>query len=230
MPVPGDKKRLSKVLMREEVYADLRGWIIDGTLEPGERLRDAELAEALGVSRMPIREAFLRLEDEGLVETSANRWTRVAHVDVEQAKRLYPVILTLESLAIRLAAPRMGEEELRMMTETNERLKEALKAASPVAASEADRAFHRVFVQRSDNPELVKILDGAKDKLRRVEVAYFEEGMIAERSAMEHTDILDALKRGDTERAARAVEDNWRGSLERLLEQLSGVPTKSPAP
>ena len=65
MPVPSTTKKLSKTLMRAEVYADLRAWIIDGTLKPGEKLRDAELAGALGVSRMPVREAFLLVREAG---------------------------------------------------------------------------------------------------------------------------------------------------------------------
>lgn len=223
MPVPSSTKKLSKTLMRAEVYADLRAWIIDGTLKPGEKLRDAELAEALGVSRMPVREAFLRLEDEGLVETSANRWTRVSYVDVGQAKRIYPLIIALEGLALSLSlgAGRLGEAEISKMEEANAQLSRALKEESrAVEASEADGRFHAVFVDAADNPELASILDNLKAKLRRLEVAYFDGCMIADRSAVEHAQLIEALKRGDHTRASEVLEANWRASLQRLVEGL----------
>lgn len=218
MPVPSRAKKLSKTLMRAEVHADLRAWIIDGTLKPGEKLRDAELAEALGVSRMPVREAFLRLADEGLVETSANRWTRVAYVDVGQAKRIYPLVIALERLALELAAPRLGEEEISEMCRANDELSAALEEGRAVEASEADGRFHAVIIRHSDNPELAAILDNLKAKLRRLEVAYFDGCMVADRSVVEHGQLLDALKQGDHERASGILEANWRASLERLVE------------
>jgi len=224
VPVPSETRKLSKTLMREQVYADLREWIVSGILKPGEKLRDAELAEALGVSRMPVREAIRRLEDEGLVETAANRWTRVSFVDVEGAKRVYPILAKLESLAISLAAPRMGEEELRLMSEANDRLREALESGRGGAASEADREFHRIFITSAENPELAGLLEGLKVKLRRLEAAYFGGCMIADRSVTEHREILAALKDGDYERAARATEANWQQSLVRFLEQLKDGP------
>jgi DNA-binding GntR family transcriptional regulator len=219
MPVPSKTKKLGRPLMREEVYAGLRAWIIDGTLAPGEKLRDAELAEALGVSRMPVREAFLRLEDEGFVETSANRWTRVSFVDVGQARRIYPIVIALEPLAVRLAAPAMSEADLEQMVRANERLAAALKEGDPVAASEADREFHEVLLRKAENPDLLEIMDDLKAKLRRLEVAYFGGQMVADRSVVEHEAVVEALKKGDTEEAARMIETNWRGSLERLLDQ-----------
>ena len=226
MPVPSTTKKLSKTLMRAEVYADLRAWIIDGTLKPGEKLRDAELAGALGVSRMPVREAFLRLEDEGLVETSANRWTRVAYVDVDQAKRIYPLVIALEVLALGLAAPRLGDVEISKMEGANEQLSRALEEEGlAVEASEADRRFHAVFIMAADNPELASILDNLKAKLRRLEVAYFDGCMVADRSVVEHRQMLDALKEGDHARASKVLEANWRGSLERLVAGLGEAET-----
>jgi DNA-binding GntR family transcriptional regulator len=223
MPIPSETRKLTKSLMREEVYTSLREWILEGTLRPGEKLRDAELADKLGVSRMPVREAFRRLEDEGLVETSANRWTRVSFVDVEQAKRIYRILFALESLAITLAAPQLGEDELRRMSEANERLRKALERGQGVEASKADREFHQVFLDRSDNPELMRIIDDLKAKLRRLEVAYFEGCMVADRSVREHEQIIEALIAGDVEAASNAVEINWRGSLARFLKQLDST-------
>jgi DNA-binding GntR family transcriptional regulator len=92
-----------------------------------------------------------------------------------------------------------------------------------VEASKADRDFHQVFLDRSDNPELVHIVDDLKAKLRRLEVAYFEGCMVADRSVREHEQIIEALTAGDVEAASDAVEINWRGSLARFLKQLDNT-------
>lgn len=75
--------------MRDEVYRTLRNWIITGKLKPETKLKDKDLSETLGISRTPIREALLRLEDDGLVITKANRWTLVAPIELKEAENLY---------------------------------------------------------------------------------------------------------------------------------------------
>src|SRR5579864_5094934 len=99
MPLPQCQTRLPRTLARDEAYEKLREWIIAGTLHPGETLRDQEIAERLGVSRTPVREALRRLDDEGFVETALNRWTRVAPLDLKKALEIYSVIEALEVFA-----------------------------------------------------------------------------------------------------------------------------------
>ena len=96
MPIPEKIRPISRSSMREEVYRTLLMWIMEGELRPGEKLLDKELAEKMGVSRTPVREALRRLEDKNLVESSANRWTRVTDISVEEPAMIYPIIWTLE--------------------------------------------------------------------------------------------------------------------------------------
>src|SRR5689334_15799597 len=93
-------EKIQRTFVREEAYRTLRNWILDGTLAPGVQIRDREIAEQLGVSRTPIREALLRLEDEGLVQTKPNRATRVTTIDFHNAFHLYSIVWTLEQLAL----------------------------------------------------------------------------------------------------------------------------------
>ena len=110
MPIPYDAKQLNRSLMRDEVYSTLLQWIMEGELRPGEKLLDTELAENLGVSRTPVREALRRLEDKALVEAAANRWTRVTKITVDAAELIYPIIWSLEPLApARLTTYRSGD-------------------------------------------------------------------------------------------------------------------------
>lgn len=218
MPVPEGVEKLQPRLARDEAYASLRGWIVEGTLEPGERLRDSDLAAALGVSRMPVREALRRLEDEGLVQSSASRWTRVADLDTGQAENVYPILWLLEALALSSAEGSLTRENLEEMEEANARLERALAKGDAVGASRADGDFHRVFVERCANAELIRIVADMKAKVRRLETAYFGEDTLGDRSLAEHREIVEALRAGDRERAAELVKTNWRASLERFRQ------------
>src|SRR5436305_13939589 len=125
MPLPPTETRLTRSLAREEAYGKLRDWIIDGTLQPGETLRDQEIAQSLGVSRTPVREALRRLEDEGFIETALNRWTRVAPIDVAKTAETYAVIEALEVLALELAFPTLTRADLERLTEANRAMQKA---------------------------------------------------------------------------------------------------------
>src|SRR5688500_8344447 len=104
-PLPADAPPLPQVSARERIYEAVKGWIVEGVLDPEEQLRDVELAEHFGVSRTPVREALRQLEDEGLVATARNRWTRVAPLDLSEGARLVPILSALEILALRTAWP-----------------------------------------------------------------------------------------------------------------------------
>ncbi|HXG26144.1 MAG TPA: GntR family transcriptional regulator [Candidatus Binatia bacterium] len=225
MPLPSQVVAIQPQLLREEVYLSLKRWIVDGTLVPGERVRDTELAERLGVSRMPVREALNRLADEGFVETAANRWTRVALLDPDEARRIYPIVWSLERLAVGLGGPRLGKAELNAMAAANARLRDAIDRGDPLEASRADNNFHEVYIEAADNPELARILASLKVKLRRLEAAYFGGSLTASRSVEEHEDLLAALSAGEFERAADAVRDNWQRSFDRILGRLEDAVT-----
>ena len=219
---PGPAATPRRALLREEVYAQIRTWIVEGLLPSDTRLRDLEIAEALGVSRTPVREAIRRLEDEGLVVAEASRWTRVAPIDTGTADRLYPIVWTLERLAIELAGDRWDAERVAGLRGANEQLADALEAGDARGASAADTAFHRRLVTAAENPELTVTLDDLKLRLRRIEIAYFGGTAAGERSVEEHARVVDALAAGDIARAQAEVERNWRESLARLQRrQLS---------
>ena len=107
MPIPGKTRPVERARVSDKVYSILRDGIVDGDLRPGEDLKDAELAERLGVSRTPIREALKRLEGEGLVRSSASRWTRVAGIRVEDVDNLFPIVKCLDVLTLETAFPFM---------------------------------------------------------------------------------------------------------------------------
>lgn len=215
MPIPRTAPKLKRPVLREEVYSTLREWIAQGVLEAGEKLKDLELAERLGVSRTPVREALQRLSQEGLVETAKNRWTRVSRLDLRAAERIYPVVSALEVLALELAFPKLTAKDLAAMQKANRKLQKSLQAQQIPEAVDADEAFHERFILRCENPELLGMLQALKLKYRRLEQTYFSGAGVRE-SLDEHGRLLAALEAGDLEGAKKALADNWQGSLRRL--------------
>ena len=209
MPIPASETRVVQPSLRETVYERLRDWIVTGTLAPAEVLRDGEVAERLGVSRTPVREALRRLEDEGLVETAKNRWTRVKQPLLAQAQHVYPIVLSLELLALQLALPQLSERNLDRMQRANRSLEEALEAKDTEAALKSDTAFHAVIAERSGNPELVALLGTLKRKVVLLERTYFGFASLGRESALEHSHLLDALRRHDLAAASAILETNW---------------------
>lgn len=207
------RKKLQRTFVRDEAYLLLRDWIVKGKLEPSERLRDKELAERFGVSRTPIREALLRLEDEGFVQSKPNSSTVVSPIDFDNLVHLYSIVWTLEALAIKQAFEFITADQINLMIKANEKLLKALKAEEPLAAVEADTDFHAVYIKLSQNQELEQIISGIKQKLKRVELYYFEKMKNGHQSYKEHEEIIRALKKKDLSGTLKAIEQNWKASF-----------------
>lgn len=210
------ESKIQRTFVRQEAYAKLRSWILDGTLAPGAQLRDKELAEQLGVSRTPIREALLRLEDEGLVKTIPNRSTLVSSIDFHSAFHFYSIVWTLERLALSQAFGSITDEHIHHMIDANERFLQRMNAKDRFSALDADYDFHHVYIQLSQNQELEKIISEVKTKLKRLDLYYFDKISNAKLSYDEHKKIIAALTRKDLSLALEAVEQNWKNSFNRF--------------
>lgn len=216
MPLPSIQK-ISRSSARDEVHARLREWIVAGPLEPGEAIRDTEIAARLGVSRTPVREAIVKLEREGLVEVAPGRWTRVAPLRFEQAENLYNVGAVLDALAAEQATPRLTEKDLVAMQRVNDSL---LDTDDPPRLQAADEAFHEVYLQAAYNPILLDHYYPIRDELRRLERVNFGDPFTPEVAHREHVAILQAMRAGDARRAAEAARFNWSNAWPRVQEML----------
>ncbi|MBS0629355.1 MAG: GntR family transcriptional regulator [Verrucomicrobia bacterium] len=210
------EEKIQRTFVRQEAYLKIRNWILDGTLAPGAQIRDKDLAEQLGVSRTPIREALLRLEDEGLVQTKPNRATLVSTIDFQSAFHLYSIVWTLERLALTQAFGFITDSHIQEMTEANERFLQKMKRRDRIAALDADYDFHSVYVSLSENKELIKIISELKQKLKRLDLYYFDKIKDAALSYEEHAQIIEALKTKDLHLALNAIENNWKNSFSRF--------------
>lgn len=216
MPVPIERAKHRRTLLREQAYESIRDAIINGTLEPGERLRDPDLEQWLGISRTPIREAVARLETAGLVHTIPGRSTVVSSIEPKAVMNAQGVAAAMHALAVRTAVPLMSQQDIDLMVRANKRFAKAVKSNDPESAIRSDDDFHRVAVDASRNDVIAQVLEQVSPVLRRLEYMRFSS-LSGRDSIAQHENIIDACRRGDIEAAAAATECNWQ-ALTRLVD------------
>jgi len=213
-----NEMKIKRTFMKDEAYQTLRKWIISGDLAPGTKLRDIELSETLGISRTPIREALLMLENDGFVETKANRWTLVSFIDLNKAEETYVIVGTLECLAMQLAFESITDADIKELEELNENLNAMIQNGDRISALEADNAFHDKIIRMSKNEELQKLLVNLKLKIQRIELRYFDQREFMQTSYLEHNNIINSIRKKELKQAEENIKANWKKSLERLRE------------
>jgi DNA-binding GntR family transcriptional regulator len=209
MPVPVAAAPIRTSLLRDTVHDRLRDAIVDGTLAPGEVVRDTELAAWLGVSRTPVREALLRLGESGLVRAAPGRSTVVAEIDLGEVREAHAVVATMHRLAVAEAVARLTPEDLDRMREANARFAAALEQHDADAALAADDDFHLVAVQASGNRALATVLDQFSPVVRRLERLRFASHAGVESVAL-HDRLVEACASGDVDAAADVAFRTWQ--------------------
>lgn len=202
-------------LLRDDVYTRLRDAIVEGELAPAEVLRDGDIAEQLGVSRTPVREAILKLTESGLVTSVPGRSTIVAEVDMAAVRDAQMVVAAMHRLAVTGAVGRLSAEDLRRMRAANDRFEEALADGDVDAALAADDELHAVPVQTCGNRALASVLEQFTPVVRRLERLRFSTH--AGRDSVHlHARLVSRLEADDADGAAQVSDQIWR-TLEALL-------------
>ncbi|MBA3803924.1 MAG: GntR family transcriptional regulator [Acidimicrobiia bacterium] len=202
--------------LREVVAEEIRDMIRRGDLQPGERLLEDRLAEQLGVSRNPVREALRALENTGLVEVRPRRGAHVATLDPERAVELLELRAELEAFAAQLAARRRTPEQLDEIRAVLESGREATAANDVVKAASAHRQFHLAIERAAAN----SYLGPAVEPLRAQTELVFS--LLVDRRGIvgwsEHVDILAAIEAGDPDAAQRATRRHMSSVLDDLRD------------
>ena len=202
----------------EEVYRHLRRELLTGTLEPGQWLREQELAESLQVSRTPVREAVRQLAQEGLLVIEANRGVRVRGLSLAEAIATYEVREQLESMAARLAATNVDDD-------ARQELQLHLANMTAVAADDfpehirTDEEFHGMVARLSGNPVLEEIVQRLGERVMRVKILTRDVNTSALARA-QHAGIVAAITAGDSDSAAKAMREHIRTNLEIVAQRL----------
>jgi DNA-binding GntR family transcriptional regulator len=220
MPIPAVGEPTRRALLRDDVYARLRDAIVDGTLTPGERVRDQELAAWLGVSRTPVREALLQLGQAGLVIAAPGRSTTIATLDARALRGAQSVVAAMHRLAVEQAVPQLVAADLAAMREANERFAAALRRGDADAAIAADDEFHGIPVKAAANTAVETVLEQFTPALRRLERMRFAS-LSGRASVALHDRLVDLCEAGDTEAAAAVSHETWE-TLRPLISSLEG--------
>ncbi|MCZ2526642.1 GntR family transcriptional regulator [Streptomyces sp. HB2AG] len=195
-------------LLRDRAYDALLAAIVSGELAPGSRLNDGELAERLGLSRAPVRQALARLATEGLVESKPQSFTRVAPVAERDVADALALVRTLHEMAVREALPLMDAAAVERMRAENARFAAAVDAGDTMGAMAADDALHAVPIQVCGNRALAETVRRWTPLLRRLECLRFSTEA-ARASVGLHEQLIDALAGRDEARAVAVSHHIW---------------------
>ena len=208
--------------LTERVYDILRARILAGELTPGTRLKQPVLASELGVSITPVREAIHQLENEGLVSTVSYRGSIVKQLSTQEVSDVIDVRIALESLAVRRAADLLTNQEFEELERCVCDYETALAASDREVGLRADLAFHELLLRASGNMVLLEIASNLAERIQRVRHADWSEATRTQ-SLEGHSLVLDALRRGDGEKAAVLMAEHVARGKNKALNWLASL-------
>lgn len=203
--------------LREVVCETLRDAIITGVLKPGERLMEIQLAEELGVSRTPVREAIRKLELEGFVIMIPRRGTYVADMSIKDINEVFEVRTALDVLAAGLAAERITEDELEQMERLLVQIGEHIEKGDMDKIVEVDSKFHDILYQASRNDRLVGIINNLREQLTRFRSISMSYPGRLKNTLEEHSRMVEALAARNSELAQQLAVEHMENSEQTLL-------------
>lgn len=205
--------------LRDVVFNTLRQAILRGELKPGERLMEIQLANKLGVSRTPIREAIRKLELEGLVLMIPRRGAEVAQITEKSLRDVLEVRRALEELAVQLACMRMTAEGMEKLKKAADDFENVLGDEDITVVAEADVAFHDVIYLATDNERLISLLNNFREQMYRYRVEYLKKKEFHAKLLKEHQEIIRAIENGECDRATEVTSRH----IENQVEVVSGT-------
>ena len=206
--------------LRDVVFNTLRQAILTGELKPGERLMEIHLANKLGVSRTPIREAIRKLELEGLVTMIPRRGAEVAQITEKSMKDVLEVRKVLDNLSVELACDRITEEEKELLQNACVDFEDAVKTGDFSMIAKTDVAFHDIIVAATRNIRLSQMVNNLAEQMYRYRFEYIKDSSQHARLVQEHEEICQGILAGDKEKALEAIEAHIDNQEIAVLKQI----------
>jgi DNA-binding GntR family transcriptional regulator len=217
-------KQLSEpASVNAQVLDSLRTAVITGELAPGSLYSVQTLATQLGVSRTPVREALIKLAQQGMVRFERNRGVRVLLTSLHDLEEVFALRLLLEPPAVQRAVTRLDPAQRRELRRTFAQMEKAAKADDEYTMFEHDRRFHRALLDASGNSRLARFVDGLRDMVLRRGVSTARESRGLDDIVAEHRVILELVESGDAEGAAAAMRAHIHHTAELLIAQEAGT-------
>lgn len=206
--------------LRDVVFNTLRDAILSGKLLPGERLMENQLAEKLGVSRTPIREALRMLELENLVELVPRKGAQVLDMSEKDIKNVLEIRGSLEALAVELACQRMNAEQVAQLKELQRNFVTAYENRDYEKTAENDEKFHDLIFSSTQNEKLIQIINNLRIQLYRYRVAYLKLPGLVSITAEQHDEIIRTIENHLVEEGSEAAMAHIRYQTEVILRSI----------
>ncbi len=206
--------------LRDVVFNTLRKAILTGQLKPGERLMEVHLANKLGVSRTPIREAIRKLELEGLVIMIPRRGAEVAQITEKSLKDVLEVRRALDVLCIELACERITAEEIENLQAACKEFEQATRGKDTSVIAKADVNLHDIIVQATGNQRLQQLVNNLAEQMYRYRFVYIKDDSQHEKLIAEHKEILESIMERNKERAAKAAKIHIDNQEKSVIQQI----------
>ena len=206
--------------LRDVVFHTLRRAILTGQLMPGERLMEIHLAQKLGVSRTPVREAIHKLELEGLVTMMPRRGAQVAQISEKGLKDVLEVRRALDAFCAELACERITPKEEEELKKACREFEEAVKIGDPTLIATKDVAFHDIIINSTGNERLISTINNLAEQIYRYRFEYIKDASQRPRLMEEHRTLLDAILNKDSARAGKAARIHIDNQEISILSQI----------
>ncbi|MCU6747115.1 MULTISPECIES: GntR family transcriptional regulator [Lachnospiraceae] len=206
--------------LRDVVFNTLRQAILRGELKPGERLMEIQLANKLGVSRTPIREAIRKLELEGLVLMIPRKGAEVAEITEKNLRDVLEVRCALEELAVQLACDRIDKQGIHKLQQAAKNFASVLDSEDITKIAEADVAFHDIIYMATENQRLIQLLNNLREQMYRYRIEYLKKKEYYPRLLAEHQDIIQAIANREHERATKITSQHIDNQVETVADTL----------
>ncbi|WP_426951719.1 GntR family transcriptional regulator [Bacillus mycoides] len=221
MPVPQNYKKPGRVSAKSLVLNQLQDWIIEGVLRPDEKINDGELAEALGVSRTPVREALQILELSGLVEMVPGQKTKIAPIKLDDVSIIYETIAGLHSIIGKQVLQKVTDADIKLLSEINDAFQQSIHEKDSKKALELDIRFHNTITSIAKNRYIEPFLENMQLHILRLEYLFFQNFVPASQSIKEHHSIIQALQKQDEKRMEQMMSQNWLRPMKEIQKIIS---------
>ncbi len=211
--------------LREVVFETLREAIINATLKPGERLMEIQMAEEMGVSRTPVREAIRKLELEGFVVMVPRKGAYVAGISIKDIADVFEIRAAMEGLAAGLAAERITEEELEQLERILVKIGECVKNKDLEKLIEVDTEFHDTLYKACRNERLVQIVSNLREQIQRARTASLSSPGRSKNALEEHKKIVEAVSERNVELAQMLAREHIENAENAMLDLMNNGET-----
>ena len=207
--------------LREKILETIRDAILRGSLKPGERVSEPELAERFGISRTPIREAFRQLESEGYLQVIPRKGAVVASLSARDVEEFYAIKIILEGFAARMAAEKMSMRDIEKLEAINDKLKKLADEEDVKNFFKIHDEFHEVFIKAAGNEKLLELINQLIMRFKRLRLASLSQPGRMNVSVQEHEQLIEAFKRHDGKTADSLVRHTATLGAKALIAGLS---------